>query len=227
MKEVPMSVLLLLGLLTATCQPSARAPRTQPVSAVEAPPPSTPKNKADVRELYEAGKYQDVVKSVSKVKVSKAEEPELQYLAAQSYQKLGQWDDVRKIYGQLAKRGTKDAWRYIGQSGEALVNKKTGDAVKLAQKAVKISPGNAHAQYQLGMAESVVPDFAKAAAAFKKAALVDPTFAYAHYYAAMSYYKLKRIDLMATHFEAFLKLAPNAPERPQVESIMRTVRGGN
>jgi hypothetical protein len=30
---------------------------------------------------------------------------------------------------------------------------------------------------------------------------------------------------MATHFEAFLKLAPNAPERAEVESIMRTVRG--
>lgn len=221
-----MSVLLLLGLLTATCQPATPAPRIQPVSAVEATSAAPPSTKADVRKLYEAGKYQDVVKAVPAVKASKADEPELQYLAAQSYQKLGKWSDVRKIYGQLAARGSKDAWRYIGQSGEALVDKKTSDAVKAAQKAVQLAPGNAHAQYQLGMAESVVPDFAKAASAFQKAALADPTFAYAHYYAAMSYYKLKRIDLMATHFEAFLKLAPNAPERPQVESIMKTVRGG-
>jgi hypothetical protein len=49
--------------------------------------------------------------------------------------------------------------------------------------------------------------------------------AYAHYYAGMAYNKAKRVDLMATHFERFLKLAPAAPERPVVESVMRTVRG--
>jgi hypothetical protein len=41
----------------------------------------------------------------------------------------------------------------------------------------------------------------------------------------MNYYKAKRIDRMAVYFENFLKLAPNAPEKPAVESIMRTVRG--
>jgi hypothetical protein len=30
---------------------------------------------------------------------------------------------------------------------------------------------------------------------------------------------------MAVYFENFLKLAPNAPERPAVLSIMKTVRG--
>jgi hypothetical protein len=29
---------------------------------------------------------------------------------------------------------------------------------------------------------------------------------------------------MATHFEQFLKLAPEAPERPEVQSIMRTLQ---
>jgi hypothetical protein len=30
---------------------------------------------------------------------------------------------------------------------------------------------------------------------------------------------------MASHFELFVKLAPQAPERPEVESILRTLRG--
>jgi len=30
---------------------------------------------------------------------------------------------------------------------------------------------------------------------------------------------------MANDFEQFLKLAPNAPERPEVMQIMKTVRG--
>jgi len=49
--------------------------------------------------------------------------------------------------------------------------------------------------------------------------------AYAHYEAGMAYYKAKRVDRMAVYFENFLKLAPNAPEKPAVQSIMRTVRG--
>jgi hypothetical protein len=49
--------------------------------------------------------------------------------------------------------------------------------------------------------------------------------AYAHYNAGMNFYKASRVDRMAVYFENFLKLAPNAPERPAVESIMRTVRG--
>jgi len=30
---------------------------------------------------------------------------------------------------------------------------------------------------------------------------------------------------MAQHFDTFLKLAPQAPERPEVQSIMRTLGG--
>ena len=41
----------------------------------------------------------------------------------------------------------------------------------------------------------------------------------------MSFYKAKRVDKMAVYFENFLKLAPNAPENPAVQSITKTVRG--
>ena len=49
--------------------------------------------------------------------------------------------------------------------------------------------------------------------------------AYAFYQAGLAYYRHQRIDLMAARFESFLNAAPQAPERTQVESIMRTVRG--
>jgi len=41
----------------------------------------------------------------------------------------------------------------------------------------------------------------------------------------MAFYKIKRVDRMAVYFENFVKLAPNAPEKAAVQSIMRTVRG--
>ncbi|HVC19725.1 MAG TPA: hypothetical protein VNE16_06590 [Vicinamibacterales bacterium] len=206
-----MYVATLLGLLILAGQP--------------APPATAPQT--DLRKLYEAGKYQQVVQDLpAAIAANESEKAQLQFIAAQSYQKLGQWDHVRSIYKGLSALGEQDPWRYIGQSAEAAIDKQPALALQAAQKAVMLAPENAYAYFQLGMAASVQPDFRKAADAFQKAALIDPTFAYAHYYAAMSYYKLKRIDLMATHFEAFLKLAPDAPEVPEVQSIMRTVRGG-
>jgi tetratricopeptide (TPR) repeat protein len=216
-----MHVLTLIGLLWLA-GPAPAQPTAPPAAQSSSAPTQT-----DIRKLFEAGKYQEAVqKAPDAIKTDAAATPRIQYLSAQSYQKLGQWDDVRRMYKALAARDAKDAWHFIGLSGEALVDHKTNDALEDGLKAVELAPDNAFAYYQLGMAYSLKPDFEKAANAFQRAALIDPTFAYAHYYAAMSYYKLKRIDLMATQFEAFLKLAPDAPERPQVEAIMRTVRGG-
>jgi len=64
-----------------------------------------------------------------------------------------------------------------------------------------------------------------AAAEFDAAAMLNPTNAYAHYYGGLMHYRANRPDRMAIHFEQFLKLAPDAPERPEVTQIMRTVRG--
>ena len=84
---------------------------------------------------------------------------------------------------------------------------------------------SAQARYQLGLVEAARNNHQQAAEAFAKATELDPQMAYAHYEAGMAFYKAKRVDRMAVYFEHFLKLAPNAPERPAVQSIMRTVRG--
>jgi lipoprotein NlpI len=68
-------------------------------------------------------------------------------------------------------------------------------------------------------------DYGGAMEAFNRATELDPAFAAAHYNAGLASYRAKRVDLMANHFETFIRLAPNAPERPEVESILRTVRG--
>jgi hypothetical protein len=36
---------------------------------------------------------------------------------------------------------------------------------------------------------------------------------------------VKRLDMTASHFDAFLKLAPQSPARPEVQSIMKTLSG--
>jgi tetratricopeptide (TPR) repeat protein len=68
-------------------------------------------------------------------------------------------------------------------------------------------------------------DFAAAAAAFDQCISANPADAYTYYRAGLAYYEINRKDLMVTRFESFVRLAPDAPERPEVESILKTARG--
>ena len=78
---------------------------------------------------------------------------------------------------------------------------------------------------QPGVAAFERRDFAAAAAAFDECIKAQPTDAYNYYRAGLAYYEIDRADLMVNRFETFVKLAPDAPERPEVESILRTARG--
>ena len=172
----------------------------------------------EVRKLFEAGKYQEVVE---RTKDDGA--PEVRYLNALAHRKLDQNDQAKDAFRKLSEG--EGAWQAVGQSGLALVDGNADEAVNAARTAVERDGGLAQAQFQLGQALDAKGENAQAAEAFAKAAESAPQMAYAHYQAGMSFYKAKRVDKMAVYFENFLKLAPNAPERPAVQSIMRTVRG--
>lgn len=174
----------------------------------------------DVRRLFDAGKYREAIDAIA---AGKAAGARLVYLEGQSHERLGESDEAARVYARLPAEGP--VWRSIGESATARTRKQTPEAIAAATRAVSQDAGVAEAHYQLGLALSDNQDVAKAASAFDKAAELDPQWSYARYYAGLSYYKAKRIDLLAERFEAFLKLAPNAPERPEVESIMRTIRG--
>jgi tetratricopeptide (TPR) repeat protein len=169
------------------------------------------------RQLFEAGKYQAAIE-----KTGGDASPSALYLKGLSHLKLNQGDaakdDFRKIDGD-------EAWQAVGQSAVALADNDKDGALAAAQAAVGHNAKLAEAQYQLGTVLDARGDNAGAAEAFAKATEANPQMAYAHYYAGMNYYEAKRVDRMAVYFENFLKLAPNAPERSAVESIMRTVRG--
>jgi tetratricopeptide (TPR) repeat protein len=182
--------------------------------AVAASPQSAP------QKLFESGKYQEAVDAV---KARSDAPPDQLYLRALAHRKLNQNDEARQVFGALA--GASGAWKEIGNSGAALVNGNLDEADKAARRAVEIDGNSAQARYQLGVVASARNDPAQAADAFARAAQLDPQMAYAHYEAGMAFYKIKRVDQMAVYFENFLKLAPDAPEKPAVQSIMRTVRG--
>ncbi len=185
-------------------------------------PQAKPKQEATPKQLFESGKYQEVIDTVK----AHTDAPQEQvYLRALAHRKLNQNDGAKDAFGALAAADEGSAWREIGTSGTALVDGKLEEAEAAARKAVETDGNLAPARYQLGVVESARNNQPQAAEAFAKAAELDPQMAYAHYEAGMAFYKAKRVDRMAVYFENFLKLAPNAPERPAVQSIMRTVRG--
>ena len=172
----------------------------------------------DTRKLFEAGQYQAVVERTP------ADSPAgAQYLKGLAYLKLNQADQAKESFGRLAGGG--DAWKSVGQSATAMAEGNSDAALEAAQSAVGQNAELAEAQYQLGMVLEAKKEHAAAAAAFVKATQANPSMAYAHYHAGLNFYEAKQVAQMAVYFENFLKLAPNAPERPAVESIMRTVRG--
>lgn len=172
----------------------------------------------DARRLFEAGKYQAAIEQTAN-----DPSPEAQYLKGLSHRRLNQNGEAKNAFQRLAGAG--DAWSAVGQSAVALVDGNQDVALAAAKTAVTRNPGLAEAQYQLGLVQEARGDSPAAAEAFTQAARANPRMAYAHYNAGMNFYKAKRVDQMAVYFENFLKLAPTAPERPAVESIMRTLRG--
>ncbi len=194
----------------------------------------------DVQTWFEAGQYQEVVDAAPHVPA-----PEAQYLAAMSHEKLDQTDEARGIYQQLVGRGEDDPWALIGRSASALVTdggppmtEAVETAFVAAQRAVAVvtpdpqsglepltGPAAAIAHFQMGIVQVRREDYAAAAAAFEQVTTYAPAFAYGYYYGGQANSRIDRPDQMAINFERFLQLAPEAPEAPRVQSLLRSVRG--
>jgi len=175
---------------------------------------------ASPQKLFESGKYQEAIDTVKKRSDAS---PEDVYVRALAHRKLNQNDDAKEAFGALA--GRDGAWKEIGNSGTAMIEGNLDNAAAAARKAVDADGNSSEARFQLGLVESARNNQQQAADAFARAAELNPQMAYAHYEAGMAFYKAKKVDRMAVYFENFLKLAPNAPERPAVQSIMKTIRG--
>jgi tetratricopeptide (TPR) repeat protein len=171
----------------------------------------------ELRKLYDAGQFQQVTSAPP------SDDPRQIFLVGQSHQKLSHRDEARQTYEQLAARPADDPWHDVGRSAAALVSANASEAVEAANQAVARGGSLPEAYLVQGLALTARQDMNGASAAFEKATELDPSWAEAHYYAGLAYSKIKRVDLMAGHFDTFLKLAPQSPQRPEVQSIMRTL----
>ena len=175
----------------------------------------------DIETLFETGQYQAVIDHLQ----GRSGDPAAVYLAVQSHGKLGQPGRASSLLNDLAALTADDPWHHVARSALSVGSGDLDQALVHANRGVGLGEAVAETHYQLGLVLAARQDFSGAAAAFDAAAERRTAFAYAFYQAGLAYYRHQRIDLMAARFESFLRNAPQAPERTQVESIMRTVRG--
>lgn len=190
---------------------------------VTAPAAIGPDAPSSPRDLYQAGRYQEAVERVAALRAKGAAGPGDVWLMGQSLAKLNRDAQAREAFGSLGG-GEDDAWTFVGRSAAAVLDGNLDAALEHARAAVERAPDAFHPNMQLGIVLTLRNDFGGASAALEKAAQIDGTDAYAHYYAGLAASKLRRTDRMIAHFEAFIRLAPEAPERPTVETLLRTVK---
>jgi tetratricopeptide (TPR) repeat protein len=174
---------------------------------------------ASAQKLFESGNYDAVIQ-----RAEQDRSPEATFFAAQAHMRKEQPDRAREEYGRL-KALSDGAWKAIGEAGDALAGGDAGGALAHARRATQADGGNPYAQYLLGLAAARQNDFATASTAFARAVELKNDLAYAHYFAAQSFQRQRNLARAAEHYEAFLKLAPEAPERAAVTGIMKTLRG--
>lgn len=173
--------------------------------------------KPEVQRLFQSGSYEQAVDA------ARGGDPASTFLAAQALMKLDRNDQAAAEMTRL-RSSDQPGWRLIGESGEALIANDAGRAVDLARRATEADGGNPFAQYQLGLAASKGGDWGTASQGFTTAIELKPDFAYAHYYAALAFQRQRQLPKTAQHFDAFLRLAPDAPERSAVVAILRTIK---
>jgi tetratricopeptide (TPR) repeat protein len=205
---------------------------TVDIRATQAPP--------SPQQLFEAGQYDQAIAGIGALRAQGGAALPEAFLAAQIYLRQNLNDRAKEEFGRLA--ASEDLiWRQVGESSSAAVDGDLDRAIDLATQAVngvnaQTAPAAAepaapapardfHAFYQLGLAKTRRDDWQGAFEAFERAATLNPGFAYAHYYAGLAASRIQRLDRVAVHLGQFLQIAPNAPERPAVESILRTLRG--
>jgi tetratricopeptide (TPR) repeat protein len=174
-----------------------------------------------VQRLYESGRHAEVVTRVS-VAPAGAVTSEDVWLAGHSHLRLGQPGLAAQDFERLSAMSGSAAWRATSRLALSGIDGTTAD--DQVQSAANDFPDDFFAQYEIGLAQARRRDFAAAAEAFERAIALNPGFAYAHYQAGLVHNRLGRADRMANRFESFLRLAPNAPERPEVETILQTLR---
>jgi tetratricopeptide (TPR) repeat protein len=172
-----------------------------------------------VQKLLERGALEEAVQRAGEA----GGNPEATYLAAFALTKMNDNGGAEERYRQLREQDN-DSWKAIGEAGEKLLARDVDGAMEAASRAVSADEGNPYAHYQLGIVATRQNSWERALESFEKTTELKSDFAYAHYYAAQAAQRVKQTPKAVHHYTAFVRLAPDAPEKSAVQSLLRSLR---
>jgi len=175
-------------------------------------------------ELYESKKYRDAETTLREVLVEDSNNSRARHTLGLVMLELDNAGEATAELQKAVELGPVTDKLQVDLA-RAYVKLKEWDKAEAALKAAEeIKSDNPDIPYYRGMVAAAHKDYAASAANFEKAIELNPNNAYAHYYAGLAYNALKRSDKTVQHLDAFLRLAPDAPEAKKVQSVLRSFR---
>ncbi|MBL8229869.1 MAG: tetratricopeptide repeat protein [Bryobacterales bacterium] len=176
-------------------------------------------------EQYESRDYAEAEKSLRAAMEAEPEDWRSPYYLGLTLLKLQKPAEAMEAFQQAEKKTDANvADVKVGMAQAMVAQKDYTQADRVLNEAASLDEGNKELPYARGLLMLARKEFANSAKHFETAISRNSKHAYAHYYAGMAYNGMKRPDRMVEHFEAFLKLAPDAPEASKVQSVLRSVR---
>lgn len=193
--------------------------------------PQTSEDLARARDLYHGKKFQEAETLLRRVLDTEPANAEAGYWLGMSLIELKRFDEAEEVLRKAEENRPEGAAAMpridmvrIGLARCFMERDRLAEAQAALDEAVRIKADNPDAYYYRGMLEARRKDFASSARSMDKVIELDPRNAYAYYYAGLAYNQIKRPDLVVQRLQTFLKLAPDAPEAPKVQSLLRSIR---
>lgn len=143
----------------------------------------------------------------------KPQDLKISYQLAQTFHKVGQYENAEKTYQLLAELSPEDAVTYyntiLRMYDQAGMNDK---AINAAQKLIELQPNNADAVYNLGYMFTKLKKWNEAIESFNKALEIRPNFEYAYANIGNSYYEMKNYTKSLEAYKKFAELMPDSPD---------------
>jgi len=175
-------------------------------------------------QLFDAGKYQDAESALAAVAEAEPDNARAHEYLGRTRLALRKYTAAQTELAKADELSPDSAAVKIGLARVYLEQKQLDKAEQAASRAAELNDADPDIPLYRGAIAVARRDYRNAAKLLEEAVAKKPDAAYAHYYAGLAYNGLKQPDKMVEHFRTFLKLAPDAPEAPKVESLLRSTR---
>ncbi len=179
------------------------------------------------KSLYEQKKYQQAAQELKPLVEETPALREARYYLALSLIELNRFDEAQVQLDAIAdaeESAPGKADMNVARARISLARKNYAAAVPPLNEAIEHNPDHVQARMLRAETELHQKNYKTVVEDAERVIALEPDKAYAYYYAGIAYSNLGRPDKMADYFMNFLKLAPDAPEAPKIQSLLKSLR---